>query len=215
MDKNDFIAWARKLQPTYRMSDATRAHLANVDLVAFVGPTGVGKTAISKRLNIPQVIGDVTRPVRDGEEPGRDYVFRQDYLEIIRDIKEGVYTQYVISGSNELYGTRAQSFPESGPCSMAVIARAMDVFRAMGFRSVKAFYVMPPSYTEWMKRLSAEGRDDLLSRLNEARESVSFAADHPDDFTFILNDNLELAVRDVEAVLSGGEVDAHLSLIHI
>ncbi len=209
MEKTDFIEWAKKLQDGYALSGSTKEHLGMVDLIAIVGPTGVGKTSIIKKLDMPGVVGDTTREPREGEKNGKDYLYRSDYLDIVAEIKAGIYAQFVVSRSGEMYGTRSYSFPDEGMCSMAIIATAMPVFRNLGFKSVSAFYIMPPSYKEWMRRLSEQKRSDLLNRIDEARQSVSQAADNPDEYTFILNDDIDQAASDIHAVLSGKEIDQH------
>ena len=209
MDKQDFIQWAEKLQDGYVLSDSTREHLSTVDLVAIVGPTGVGKTSIMRKLDVPMVIGDVTREQREGEKNGKDYLFRTDYLDIVTEIKAGVYVQFVISRSGEFYGTRSYSYPDEGSCTMAIVASVIPMFKQLGFRSVKQFYIMPPSYKEWMRRLSEQSRSDLLNRIDEARQSVSSAANNPDEYTFILNDDIDQAAKDIQTALDGNEIDPH------
>lgn len=209
MDKSDFIQWAEKLQDGYVLSDSTREHLSAVDLVAVVGPTGVGKSSIMNKLNVPMVIGDTTRVPREGEKNGKDYLFRSDYLDIVTEIKAGVFVQFVISLSHEFYGTRSYSYPDEGPCSMAIVENALPIFQQLGFRNIKQFYIMPPSYKEWMRRLSEQSRGDLQNRIDEARQSVSFAANNPDQFIFILNDDIDQAAKDIQTALDGNEIDPH------
>src|SRR5690606_12422585 len=96
-----------------------------VDLVAIVGPTGVGKSSIIKALDLPYVMSDVSREPRPDEKNNRTYHFREDYLQIIKEIKEGEYVQFLVSSYEEFYGTRLSAYPEEGPCTMAVVASAM------------------------------------------------------------------------------------------
>ncbi len=215
MDKKDFIVWARKLQPDYRASEETKAQLAQVDLVAIVGPTGVGKSTIIKELGLPYVLSDVSRDPRPEEKDNKNYHFRNDYLDIIKDIKEGKYAQFLVSKYDEFYGTRASAYPKEGLCAMAIVASAMPVFRSLGFRSVTAIYVMPPSYVEWMHRIGGVRTNDLLARIDEARQSIDMAMQETDDYHFVLNDTLELAVKDIQTILDGGEVDSHRTQLAI
>ncbi len=68
MEKKDFIQWARKLQQGYQVSEQTKQQLAQVDLLAIVGPTGVGKSTIIKEIGLPYVMSDVSRAARDDEK---------------------------------------------------------------------------------------------------------------------------------------------------
>lgn len=209
MDKSDFIEWARKLSVNYTPSDTVRSQLAMVDLVAIVGPTGVGKSSIIKALDLPYVMSDVSREPRPDEKNNRTYHFREDYLQIIKEIKEGEYVQFLVSSYEEFYGTRLSAYPEEGPCTMAVVASAMPVFRQLGFRKLNVFYIMPPSYVEWMRRIGGERADDLLGRISEARQSINLAMDDRDNYHFILNDTLDAAVADIRTVIAGGAIDEH------
>jgi guanylate kinase len=71
-----------------------------------------------------------------------------------------------------------------------------------------SFYIMPPSYVEWMRRIGGVRAKDLLSRIGEARQSLIDAADR-DNYSFVLNDTLELAVKDIQDVLHGNQPDEH------
>ena len=150
MDKKDFIEWAEKLQASYRPSEQTNEILSQVDLVAIVGPTGVGKSTIIDNLGLPYVVSDVSRDSRPDETNEKNYNFRTDYLDIIQQIKNGDYVQFLVSKYGEFYGTRLDAYPSNGPCTMAIVASEIPHFRKLGFRSVTSIYVMPPSYVEWM-----------------------------------------------------------------
>ena len=136
MEKNDFIAWLQKLQHSYKANAAVRAQLAGIELVALVGPTGVGKTTIIEKLGIPYVPSDVTRPKRSNENNGHEYFFRNDYFQILDDIKNGLYAQFLVSNGGEFYGTRASSYPTEGKAVMAIIASAIPTFKSLGFKKV-------------------------------------------------------------------------------
>ena len=206
MEKSDFIKWARKLQSTYEPSDETRAQLSNVDLLAIVGPTGAGKSTIIDKLGLPYVMSDVSREPRNEEKHNRNYHFRTDYLQIINEIKNGSYVQFLVSKYDEFYGTRSSSYPNEGVCTMAIIARVIPEFRKLGFRSIKTIYVMPPSYVEWMHRIGSTRKDDLLGRISEARQSILMALDD-EKYEFVLNDSLDLAVDEIKTIIAGEERD--------
>jgi guanylate kinase len=208
MEKKDFIAWVKKLQPNYRPNDAVLAKLAHIDLVALVGPTGVGKTTIISKLELPYVPSDVTRPAREGEKNGHEYFFRNDYFQILDDIKAGNYVQFLVSGSGEFYGTRAESYPEQGTASMAIIASAIPHFRELGFRKVIPIYILPPSYTEWMHRIGTGRVTDLDARMKEAAESLPIALADA-QYHFVLNDDLNMALSEIKTIIAGGKVSEH------
>ncbi len=208
MDKTDFIEWVSKLQNSFQPAEEIRAKLSQVDLVAIVGPTGVGKSTIMDNLGLPVVLSDVSREKRPDEKDNKNYHFRTDYLDIIDDIKNGQYVQFLVSIYNEFYGTRISAYPESGQCTMAVVADHIDSFRKLGFRKIIPIYVMPPSYVEWMRRIGGVRTNDLLMRIKEARRSILIGIED-EEYTFVLNDDIKLATSEIQAILRGEEIDAH------
>jgi guanylate kinase len=208
MEKKDFVEWIQKLENGYEANENVRSQLAQVDLLAIVGPTGVGKTTIIDKLGLHVVRSDVSRLRRDDERNEKHYHFRDDYLEILKEVKAGEYAQFLINGSNEFYGTRASEYPDSGVCTMAIVAAAIPVFRKLGFRRVLPIYIMPPGYVEWMRRIGTVRAGDINIRIAEAVESIKLAL-RDDSYHFVLNDNIDLAVKDIQAIMVGDEVDEH------
>lgn len=210
MDKTNFLQWVRKLQLSYQPSDDVKSSLAEVDLLAIIGPTGVGKTTLINQLDIPSVLSDVTRPTRKDEKNNQNYHFRDDYLDILKEIKAGEFAQYLVSDSDEFYGTHITAYPKQGWCSMAIFATAIPDFRKLGFRKVLPIYIMPPGYIEWMRRIRELRTGDLDARITESIISIKTALADP-EYSFVLNDNTELALRDIKSILNGEAPDEHRS----
>lgn len=202
MDKQTAISLLKQKQSTYHANEAVIAQLAHIKLIAVVGPTGAGKSTVVRQSGLPFVIGDTTRAPRDGEIQGRDYNFRSDLNNLMSEIEQGEFVQYVVQRETEVYGTKASSFPASGVCAMSLIASALPMFRSLGFASVIPVYIVPPSHTEWMRRISAHKDKDLESRLLEAKESLRVALADA-SYVFILNDDLGSAVASLQAVARG------------
>ncbi len=208
MEKQDFIQWARKLQESYQASESVQTRLSKVDLVAIVGPTGVGKTTLINQLNMPAVMSDVSRNMRPDEKNNQNYHFREDYLQILQEIKTGQFAQFVVSDAGDFYGTHIDAYPQEGWCSMAIFAEAIPSFRALGFRRVLPIYIMPPGYVEWMRRVGAQRESDLSSRIEEAIKSVKTAL-LDSEYHFVLNDSVELALRDINRIINDEPPDEH------
>ncbi len=206
MEKQEFISWVKKLAYDYHPSIEVANKLANVDLLAVVGPTGAGKNSILENLELPYVLSDVTREPRNGEKNNTTYHFRSDYLGILDEIKKGQYVQFLVSPYSEFYGTKIKSYPDDGPCMMAIVAGVMPIFEKLGFRKVVPVYIMPPSYSEWMKRIGTDRAKELLGRISEARQSMMLALED-EKYNFILNDDLDIAVEEIKNVLNGNPPD--------
>lgn len=127
---------------------------------------------------------------------------------MLQEIKTGQFAQFVVSDAGDFYGTHMNAYPESGWCSMAIFADAIPSFRELGFKKVVPVYIMPPGYVEWMRRVGSQREHDLTSRIEEAIKSIKMALRDP-EYHFVLNDNLEYAVRDVTRIVAGEPADEH------
>ena len=190
------------MQPLYVPSQTVKQQLARVNLIAVVGPTGAGKTTIIEHSGLPFVTSDVTRQPRKGEDNGVDYNFRSDYETIMKELEAGEYVQYVVNPNGEFYGTKASSYPESGPCTMAIVATVVPPFEKLGFQVVLPVYIIPPSYDEWMRRIKTHRDKDLPERLVEAKISLETALATV-DFKFIINDDLLTACETFRKIAHG------------
>jgi guanylate kinase len=148
--------------------------------------------------------------MRPDEKNNQNYRFRQDYAEILQEIKRGEFAQFVISDSGDFYGTHTNAYPQEGLCTMAVVAKALTDFREMGFRSIIPVYIMPPGYVEWMRRVGQLRAGDLSARIAESVDSIRRSI-MDESYKFVLNDNIDLAVADVKAIIAGQELDEHRS----
>lgn len=203
MDKTAVISRLKSLQVTYRPNPDVLAQLGHINLLAIVGPTGAGKSTVVKQSGLPFVIGDTTRPPREGEVHGRDYNFRSDPLSVLEEVERGEFVQFVIQRETEMYGTKASSYPSSGVCAMSILSSALPRFRELGFGSVTPVYIVPPNNTEWMHRIAAHRDRDLEARLMEAKESLVAALNDP-QYIFILNDELPRAAAVMREIAAGG-----------
>jgi guanylate kinase len=204
MTREEFIKILPSLVKDYQMSAETVGRIRNIDLLMIVGGSGVGKTAIIKRLGIPYVISDTTRPIRPEEINGSDYFFRTDYEQLVNEIKERNFVQVNIFSTGDFYGTRASAYPEVGLAVYAIVADRIPSFRELGFSETITAFVVPPSFLEWMGRLDRHNveREQLAGRLNEAKRSFKFALEDSQTH-FILNEDLDKAVDQTKMLLAG------------
>lgn len=202
MDKQTLVARVEALLPTYKPNQDVLNQIGHVQLLAIVGPTGAGKSTITRQSGLPYVVGDTTRTAREGEIHGRDYNFRTDFDAMLAEVERGEYVQLVVQRGSEIYGTKAASFPSSGACAMSVISSVVSSFKTLGFGAVKPIYVVPPNHTEWMRRIATHRDKDLEARLMEAKQSLFEALNDP-AYVFILNDNLDSAVVTLRRIATG------------
>lgn len=198
MTKDEFYQAANLILATYQPSLQVKQQLSQVDLIATVGPTLVGKTTLMEASGLPYVPSDVTRPMRDGEVNGHVYNFREDYEVLLQELRSGEFVQFVLN-FGEFYGTKASSYPKSGPATAAIIAKVIPAFRTYGFRKVVPVMIVPPSFAAWQERAVGEERNHFMDRLGEAKQSFEMAlADS--EYVYVVNDDLERAVNYFKAI---------------
>jgi guanylate kinase len=204
MSREEFLKLLPDLLKDYQAPAEVLERISNIDLLMIVGGTGVGKTSTIKRLGIPYVITDTTRPIRPDEINGSDYFFRTDYDQLITEIKERKFVQVNIFPTGDFYGTRASAYPELGLAVYAVVADRIAQFRELGFNETITAFITPPSFLEWMSRLDKYNveRNQLAKRLEEAKRSFHFALNDSQTH-FILNENLDKAVEQTKMLLVG------------
>jgi guanylate kinase len=206
MDLQTFLKKALNLKPKYMPSEAVKTHLAGLDLLAVVGPTGVGKTTIMEQSGVPYILSDVTRKPRKHEKDGVEYNFRSDYMSLSSELDKGEFAQFVVSQTG-FYGTKDAAYPSSGPCTMAVYANAVPAFKMLGFRKLIPVYILPPNYNEWMKRIAEHHDNEFNVRMHEARQSLELALSES-SYYFIVNDDLARAIEEFKAIAAGTPPDA-------
>ena len=91
---------------------------------------------------------------------------------------------------------------------MAVLANQIEHFKSLGFHKIIQFYIMPPGYVEWMRRVGTHQSQNLHRRLEEAKESMQLAL-QDDAYVYILNDDIDTAVAEIKRVLAGETPDPH------
>lgn len=177
-------------------------------LMAISGPAGVGKgtivkTIIAKRDDVVESVSCTTRKPRAGEIDGKHYFFLSKE-EFLRRIEEKDFLEYDEHFGN-YYGT-PRSFVEETLKTKSVILE-IDVVGSLNvkkeFPELVLVMIAPPSVEELKRRLIGRGSEDeesLKTRL--ARLDYELAQRDKYDY-YIVNDDLDTAIAEVEAILDG------------
>lgn len=173
----------------------------------FSAPSGSGKTTILKQIfeKFPNLFGfsvsATNRPARDGEIDGRDYYFLSDN-QMKEKIENGDFLEWEQVYEGRYYGTLKSELDRIWSEGKVVVFD-VDVKGGINIKNMLkdeafAIFIMPPSVEELKKRLESrntETAESLQQRLARAEMEISKS----DNFdTVILNDNLTLAVNEVE-----------------
>lgn len=179
-------------------------------LIIISGPSGVGKsTVVSKliescSLPLELSISATTRPVRDDDRPGENYIFL-DEAEFKRRVKDNEFLEYVeVFGIGHWYGTlRAQV--ADGLQAGKWIVLEIDVEGAAkvmkNYSDVVSLFIHPGSIEELEKRLRGRGTNDETSiarRLAVAQDELDASSIYQH---IVQNKTVEQTVNDICEIL--------------
>ncbi|MDH3440478.1 MAG: guanylate kinase [Gammaproteobacteria bacterium] len=188
----------------------------NASLFVIAAPSGAGKTTLVKALvdrnpALKFSISYTTRKQRSTEEHGRDYFFvDQEEFESLREKGELLESAVVFDNH---YGTSRSQVEEHLDNGNHVILE----IDWQGAQQVRAsmpgcvtVFILPPSRTELERRLRGRKTDSeevIARRLRDALGDMS----HWDEFDHvIINDDLNKATAELEAVISGNGEDSRV-----
>lgn len=189
------------------------------NLFIISAPSGAGKTSLVQRLlainsGIQLSVSYTTRAPRPGEEDGRDYHFvsREQFLQMAG---RGEFLESAEVYGN-LYGTSQiwlQTQLAGGQDMLLEIdwQGAAQVRRL--FPNALSIFILPPSIAALQTRLSGRGQDSaevIAKRMAAAREDISHVAEF--DYV-IINDQLEQALRELDAVVIAARQLRRLQLV--
>jgi guanylate kinase len=181
----------------------------SANLFVIAAPSGAGKTTLVHALvkRNPELqfsVSYTTREQRKNEVDGRDYFFvsEEDFLELKR---QGGLLESALVFDNH-YGTsraQVQQYLDAGqPVILEIDWQGAQQVRE-SMPSCVSVFILPPSRAELERRLRDRQTDSdevIARRLRDALSDMS----HWDEFDYvIINDDLQLAVRKLEAVLRG------------
>jgi guanylate kinase len=201
----------------YHVSDKARHLLSQMPLVILQGITGSGRNAIISYMveHMPyhQIVSDTTRPpkLRDGkmERNGVQYFFRTEE-EMLEELRQGLFLEAELIHDQQVSGTSIRELErahESGKVPINEVARKGVENIRHAKPDTHFFFIVPPSYDEWMRRLtSREAMTDveLENRKQSAVLELTEALDPKSNFIFVVNHELEQAAREIATATTEG-----------
>jgi guanylate kinase len=173
------------------------------------GPSGSGKsTLVEKILEVPGTLLSVsctTRSPRKTESDGKWYNFVTE-VEFQQMVERGEFLEYAQVFGKNWYGT-PRKWLEKAQAEKKDLVLEIDVQGALQVKrklpGAVAVFVLPPSRAELERRIRARGQDsedEIHRRLERARQEMLNYSSY--DFA-IINDDLERAGREVQAIALG------------
>jgi guanylate kinase len=173
------------------------------------GPSGSGKsTLVEMILEVPGTLLSVsctTRSPRKTESDGKWYNFVTEG-EFQQMVERGEFLEYAQVFGKNWYGT-PRKWLEKALAERKDLVLEIDVQGALQVKhklpGAVAVFVLPPSRAELERRIRARGQDsedEIHRRLERARQEMLNYSSY--DFA-IINDDLERAGREVQAIALG------------
>ena len=173
------------------------------------GPSGSGKSTLVKRLlELPGMMLSVsctTRPPRKTESEGKWYNFIEA-AEFRQMVANDEFLEYAQVFGKNWYGTPRKSLDEALAQRKDLVLE-IDVQGALQVKQklpdAKAIFVLPPSRNDLERRIRAraqDSEDEIERRLERARQEILNYERY--DFA-IINDDLERAGQEVQAIATG------------
>jgi len=183
--------------------------MARGTLFVFSAPSGAGKSSLARALidsepSLATSISHTTRAPRPGEENGVHYHF-VDQQTFRQMVDNGEFLEHATVFDNS-YGTSQQAVQSLLDQDKNVILD-IDWQGARAIRqkmnNVKTVFILPPSRKALEKRLEGRNQDSDETIARRMRDAVSEMR-HYDEFDYVVvNDDFDLALADLRAILSG------------
>ena len=201
----------RKLIKNYQTPPNGQEIIKCGNILLIAGVSGAGKDSIKHKLVSGKKYGDIishtTRPPRVNnkitEKNGIDYYF-SDVTTVAHMLENNEFIEAkLVHGT--IYGSSIKAMQDALKKGIAVTdvdVQGVDEYKNIS-SSVKAVFVLPPSYEEWISRLKNryETKETYLHDWPKRRESaikeINMALKSP-HYYFIVNENLDEAVKEIK-----------------
>ncbi len=185
-------------------------------LIVLVGPSGVGKSTISRRLaetlNVSYTVSATTRPKRPNEENGKTYD-HVDRTEFFRRLDSDQFLEYA-----HVYG---DYYATPKHPALDYLTDGRDVLLEIDFQGAMQvrhhypnallIFILPPDEPTLLKRLTDRARDsedEINKRFRAAKREIHMAKGSRAFDYMVINDHLDDAVEEIVKIIkhkrSGG-----------
>jgi guanylate kinase len=175
-------------------------------LLVLCGPSGVGKSTISrslsKAINASYAVSATTRPMAADESAGKTYEHISQE-EFYRRLDADEFLEYA-QVYGDYYGTpKSPTTDQLLPKGQSVLLE-IDVQGALQIRyqypDALLIFILPPDEPTLLKRLQDRGRDsdaDISRRFRAAKREIFMARGSCAFDCFVINDNVDRAVDEI------------------
>lgn len=178
-------------------------------LIVLVGPSGVGKSTISRRLaeqlNVSYTVSATTRPRQPGDDKAKTYE-HVDKQTFFRRLDNDEFLEYA-----QVYG---DYYATPKHPALDHLAGGRDVLLEIDFQGAMQvryhypdallIFVLPPDEQTLLQRLTDRGRDsaeDIQKRFRQAKREIHMAKGSRAFDYLVINDDLDRAVEEVTRLI--------------
>jgi guanylate kinase len=214
----EHLAEFQEILANYHIAPAGTEVLRDARLVLFIGATATGRDTIIAELiktgDYYHIASDTTRQprVNNGvpEQNGVEYWFRSEE-EFLADLRAGKLLEAEIIHDQHVSGISIRELSKAYEQGKIAITNVdLNIHTIVEAKpDTKAFMVLPPSFTEWMRRLDYRGKmspDEKRRRLKTACRVFEAALEY-DYFILITNDTVARATAEINQVVKTGKTD--------
>jgi len=198
---------------SYSPSPQQLSVLKQTPFVLLAAPTAAGRNTLIRALlekdTYYYIVSDTTRPPRSNngvpEQDGHEYWFKSEE-EFLEDLNAGLYLEAAIIHDQQVSGISMREIEKAHQAGKIAITD-IDV---QGCRTLEKLsdniipiFILPPRFETWMERLDRRGvmhEAEKKRRLASAASEIDYAL-LSGTFTFIINDSLESAVKQLDAIV--------------
>jgi guanylate kinase len=178
-------------------------------MLVLSGPSGVGKSTISRKLsemeNIPYVVSATTRSKRPGEEKGKKYEYLS-HEEFFRRLDKDDFLEYA-EVYGDYYGTPKHPTVDDVEAGRDVLLE-IEIQGALQVRyqypQCLTVFISPPDEPTLLRRLQARGRDseqEIAKRFRSAKREINMAKGSKAFDYMVVNDDLNKAVDEIAQIM--------------
>ena len=222
---NEFQRLLKSYNPNLELLDL----ITDKPFVLLSAPTAAGRNTIIKNLIMTgryyYVISDTTRRPRINngipENNGNEYWFKTEE-EFLQGLRNNTYIEAALIHNQQVSGISVQELrhaSQSGAIPITdVDIQGCDTIKSISDK-VLPIFILPPDFTEWMRRLDGRGVmdvDEKTRRLTSATSEIELALDR-NYFKFIVNYDLRLTIETLhQHIITGqfGDLEQANARIH-
>ena len=178
-------------------------------LIVLVGPSGVGKSTISRRLaermHLKYIASATTRPKTEKDDEGKTY----DYMDeptFFKKLEGGEFLEYAAVW-DQYYGTPKHPTLDYLANGDDVLLE-IDVQGAMQVRfqypDALMIFIMPPDEKSLLQRLTERGREtdqQMEKRFRGAKREIWMAKGSRAFDDMVINDDVDRAVEEISRLI--------------